>query len=77
MLTIWSQPIPASRSAIARASAASGRNGAVRASTTTKSLPRPFILRKGRLIGAYIGDKAARGTAYRRIGRRRAPLGGE
>ncbi len=50
----WSQPIPLARSAMARTSSALGANGADRASTTTKSLPSPFILRNGRLMGADI-----------------------
>ncbi len=51
MAISWSQPIPLSRSAIARASASLGANGCERASTTTKSLPSPFIFRNGRLMG--------------------------
>ncbi len=47
----WSQPTPRARSAMARAAAASGakrgRSRARSAPTTTKSLPRPFILRNG------------------------------
>jgi hypothetical protein len=50
----WSQPTPLARSAMARASASLGANGCDRASTTTKSLPSPFILRNGRLIRAAI-----------------------
>ncbi len=56
MAITWSQPMPPSRSAMARTSASVGRNGAERASTTTKSLPRPFIFRNGRLMTrAYSG----------------------
>ena len=50
MLTSWSQPTPAVRSAIRRTSASVGSNAAARASTTTKSLPRPFIFTYGRAI---------------------------
>src|SRR5215469_10268868 len=37
---------------MARASASLGAKGCERASTTTKSLPSPFIFRNGRLMGA-------------------------
>ena len=47
----WSQPTPVRRSAIARASAGVTSNGVSRASTITKSLPRPCILWKCRRIG--------------------------
>ncbi len=50
-LMSWSQPTPVVRSQIARASSSVGSKGSVRASTTTKSLPRPFIFTKGRLMG--------------------------
>src|SRR6185437_10289720 len=50
MAMSWSQPTPLVRSAMARACSAAGRNGASRASTTTKSLPSPFIFRNGRLM---------------------------
>ena len=50
----WSQPIPPSRSAMARVSATLGAKGCERASTTTKSLPSPFIFRNGRLMGSAI-----------------------
>ena len=52
--TSWSQPIPRSRSAIARTSSALGAKGVSRASTTTKSLPSPFIFRNGRLMARDI-----------------------
>ena len=54
METSWSQPIPRSRSAIARTSSALGAKGAERASTTTKSLPSPFNFRNGRLMAPAI-----------------------
>ncbi len=54
MTMSWSQPTPVPRLAMARTSAALGSNGALRASTTTKSLPSPFILRNGRLMAADI-----------------------
>ena len=54
MAMSWSQPTPRSRSQMARASSGLGAKGALRASTTTKSLPSPFILRNGRLMGQAI-----------------------
>ena len=54
MAISWSQPIPPARSAMARTCSALGANGALRASTTTKSLPSPFIFRNGRLMAADI-----------------------
>ncbi len=51
MAISWSQPTPDARSAMARTSASVGANAAERASTTTKSLPVPFILRNGRPMG--------------------------
>jgi hypothetical protein len=48
----WSQPMPVFRSASALARAADIASGSTRASITTKSLPRPCILRKGMRIGA-------------------------
>ncbi len=54
MAISWSQPTPVARSAMARTSAPVGAKGADRASTTTKSLPRPFIFRKGRPMASNI-----------------------
>jgi hypothetical protein len=44
------------RSAMARACASVTRKALKRASTTTKSLPRPFILRKGRDMTGLIWE---------------------
>ena len=52
----WSQPTPVRRSAMARASAGVTSNGVSRASTITKSLPRPCILWKCRRIGRDLGS---------------------
>ena len=58
MAMIWSQPTPVARSAMARAVSTVGSNGpkglSARASNTTKSLPSPFIFRKGRRMGRDI-----------------------
>ena len=43
---IWSQPMPSLRSAIARTASGERPSARARASSTTKSLPSPFILRK-------------------------------
>ena len=49
MAISWSQPIPPSpRRAMARTSSGLGSKALDRASTTTKSLPSPFIFTKGR-----------------------------
>ena len=72
METSWSQPIPACRLAIARTSSGVGAKGADRASTTTKSLPSPFIFRNGRLMMAgYIGENCPPIT-FRKTGPARA-----
>ena len=64
----WSQPIPVVRSAMARTSSGVGAKGAVRVSTTTKSLPSPFIFRNGRVMtGAYRREPAADHVASARI----------
>src|SRR5689334_22624422 len=53
----WSHPMPRRRSAMARASGALTSNGSSRASTITKSLPRPCILWKGRfMLGGHLGS---------------------
>src|SRR5215217_6900148 len=52
----WSQPTPVRRSAIALASGGVTSNGVSRASTITKSLPRPCILWKCRRIGRDLGS---------------------
>ena len=54
MAMSWSQPTPLARSAMARTWSALGAKGWERASTTTKSLPSPFIFRNGRLMAADI-----------------------
>ncbi len=54
MAISWSQPMPRARSAMARTSSTVGAKGAERASTTTKSLPVPFILRNGRPMAPHI-----------------------
>jgi hypothetical protein len=48
----WSKPIPELRSDQRRIWSAVGRNRVSPACTTAKSLPRPFILRKGRDMAA-------------------------
>jgi hypothetical protein len=48
----WSQPMPARRSASRRASSGPIEIGWARPSSTTKSLPRPFIFQKGIVSGA-------------------------
>ncbi len=53
----WSQPTPVRRSEMARASAGVTSNGCSRASTITKSLPRPCILWKGRRIGRGLRER--------------------
>ena len=45
-MSSWSQPTPVCRSAIARAALPSSASAWARASSTTKSFPSPFILRK-------------------------------
>ncbi len=69
MTMSWSQPMPVLRSAMARAASSLIESGRARASSTTKSLPRPFILRNGRprfwaaasVMPPYMG-KGARGA---------------
>src|SRR4051812_6958761 len=48
----WSHPTPVRRSAIAFARAGPTSNGCSRASTMTKSLPRPCILSKRRFMSS-------------------------
>lgn len=67
----WSQPIPRLRSAMARTSASVSESGRTRASKTTKSLPSPFILRKGmpssRDMAAYMAKCRAKNQPERRF----------
>ena len=58
----WSQPIPWRRSAMRRVSASSRATAWRRASMTTKSLPRPCILRKGSavMMAGYMACVSAR-----------------
>jgi hypothetical protein len=60
MVISWSQPTPTRRSATARAAAASRTKGSARASTTTKSLPRPCIFVKGRGFMLRVIGRATR-----------------
>ena len=70
----WSQPMPVRRSASARAAAASIAIGSRRASSTTKSLPSPCILRKSilRMAPAYMAGR--REHVQRRAAARQAAL---
>jgi hypothetical protein len=52
MAISWSKPSPDARSARERICSSVGRNGCSSALTTTKSLPAPFILTKGRVMQA-------------------------
>ena len=63
----WSQPMPVLRSAMARAFASSMEMARERASSTTKSLPSPFILRKGSapvwvISGGYMVKRAEKAS---------------
>src|SRR5476651_2706157 len=51
----WSQPMPVLRLAMARACASEMAMGVLRASSTTKSLPSPFILRKCKVMPPLYG----------------------
>src|SRR5665213_3460573 len=71
MAISWSQPMPRSRSAMARTSAHAGAKApkglSVRASTTTKSLPSPFILRNGRFMAAAYRPAGGKNHASRPV----------
>ena len=54
MAISWSQPIPPRGRRWRAPPPDAGREGSARASTTTKSLPSPFIFRNGRLMGSGI-----------------------